>query len=161
MPRSDSPISCAWATSALPACWSHQNRLSFVERKNVIIEYRWANFRYERLSAMAADLAQRSVADNGPVGQSAAQARPRNSLISPASWRRSKAAISLVRRSMSTAGVRLWCDVMTQSGHSRNSSLVLPRTQVATSRRINLHLIDAPKRRLGLSWRRRPITRVL
>jgi hypothetical protein len=42
--------------------------LSFVEGKNVIIEYRWANFRYERLSAMAGDLAQRSVADNGPVG---------------------------------------------------------------------------------------------
>jgi hypothetical protein len=59
------------------------------------------------------------------------------------------------------------CPLLTQSGHSRNSSLttssllVLPRTQVATSRRINLHLIDAPKRRLGLSWRRRPITRVL
>jgi 3-oxoacyl-[acyl-carrier protein] reductase len=42
---------------------------------------------------------------------SAAQARPRNALISPASWCRSKAAISPVRRSMSMAGVRPLCNV--------------------------------------------------
>ena len=42
--------------------------------------------------------------------RSAAWARPRNSLISPASWHRSKAAISPARRSMSTAGGRPWCD---------------------------------------------------
>ena len=35
--------------------------MSFVEGQNVVIENRWANFRYERLSVMAADLAQRSL----------------------------------------------------------------------------------------------------
>lgn len=43
-------------------------QMSFVEGKNVVIEYRWANFRYERLSAMAADLAQRSVAVIAAIG---------------------------------------------------------------------------------------------
>ena len=42
--------------------------------------------------------------------RSAASARPRNSPISPASWRRSRAAISPARRSTSTAGARRWCD---------------------------------------------------
>src|SRR5215472_4381462 len=45
------------------------------------------------------------------------------------------------------------CLLLTQSGHSPNPSLTIPsrlispppRTQVATSRCINLHLIDAPK----------------
>jgi putative ABC transport system substrate-binding protein len=38
--------------------------MSFVEGKNVLIEYRWANFRYERLSAMAADPRQLSCLSN-------------------------------------------------------------------------------------------------
>jgi putative ABC transport system substrate-binding protein len=50
------------ATPILAAFRKGLSEMSFVEGKNVIIEYRWANFRYERLSAMAADLAQRSVA---------------------------------------------------------------------------------------------------
>ena len=52
------------ATPFLAAFRKGLGEMSFVEGKNVIIEYRWANFRYEQLSAMAADLAQRSVACN-------------------------------------------------------------------------------------------------
>ena len=42
--------------------------MSFAEGKNVIIEYRWANFRYEKLSAMATELAQRPVAVIAAIG---------------------------------------------------------------------------------------------
>jgi putative ABC transport system substrate-binding protein len=35
--------------------------IGYVERQNVIIEYRWAEFQYDRLPAMAADLVRRRV----------------------------------------------------------------------------------------------------
>ena len=43
--------------------WVHQGlrELGFVEGQNIISEYRWADFHYERLPALAADLVNRKV----------------------------------------------------------------------------------------------------
>jgi putative tryptophan/tyrosine transport system substrate-binding protein len=37
------------------------NEAGYVEKRNLVIEYRWANFQYERLPALAAELAKRPV----------------------------------------------------------------------------------------------------
>jgi ABC-type uncharacterized transport system substrate-binding protein len=37
------------------------NEAGYVEKQNLVVEYRWANFRYERLPALAAELATRPV----------------------------------------------------------------------------------------------------
>ena len=37
------------------------NEAGFVEKRNLLIEYRWADFRYERLPALAAELVARRV----------------------------------------------------------------------------------------------------
>ena len=37
------------------------NEAGYVEKQNLLIEYRWANFQYEKLPALAADLANRPV----------------------------------------------------------------------------------------------------
>jgi putative ABC transport system substrate-binding protein len=52
--------------------------IGYVERQNVIIEYRWAEFQYDRLPAMAADLVRRRVMVIAATGAETAPAlRPR------------------------------------------------------------------------------------
>ena len=75
--NSDSPGPLAQFVSAF-----HRglNQTGYVEGKNVIIEYRWARGRYDRLREMAADLVRRRVAVIVTTGASpsllAARARP-------------------------------------------------------------------------------------
>jgi len=56
---SQSPDTMAYV---FPSFWRGLGELGFVEGKNVAIEYRWAEDRYDRLPAMAAELVQDKVA---------------------------------------------------------------------------------------------------
>ena len=56
---SQSPDAMAYV---LPSFWRGLGELGFVEGKNVAIEYRWAEDRYDRLPAMAAELVHDKVA---------------------------------------------------------------------------------------------------
>jgi putative ABC transport system substrate-binding protein len=51
--------------------------IGYVEGQNVTIEYRWAEFQYERLSAMAADLVRRPVTAIAAIGGTPRHSRPR------------------------------------------------------------------------------------
>jgi putative tryptophan/tyrosine transport system substrate-binding protein len=50
------------STSVIAAFFQGLKEVGYVERQNVIIEYRWAEFQYDRLPTMAADLVHRKVA---------------------------------------------------------------------------------------------------
>src|ERR1700733_16100051 len=52
----------------LPWFWRGLGELGFTEGKNVRIEYRWAEDRYDRLPAMAAELARDNVTVIGASG---------------------------------------------------------------------------------------------
>jgi putative tryptophan/tyrosine transport system substrate-binding protein len=48
-------------TTTIAAVHRGLNEASYIEKQNLLIEYRWANFQYERLPALAAELAKRAV----------------------------------------------------------------------------------------------------
>jgi putative tryptophan/tyrosine transport system substrate-binding protein len=48
-------------TETIVALWKGSYEAGFVEKQNLLIEYRWANFQYERLPALAAQLVKRPV----------------------------------------------------------------------------------------------------
>jgi len=52
--------------------------MGYVERQNLLIEYRWADYQQERLAGLASDLVQRRVAAivtmGGPAGKDSGHA---------------------------------------------------------------------------------------
>src|SRR5215468_6347108 len=65
----------ASGTYASPEFHQGLNQVGYVEGRNVAIEYHWADGRYERLPALAADLVRRQVAviaaNTGPSARAA------------------------------------------------------------------------------------------
>jgi putative ABC transport system substrate-binding protein len=57
-----SSLSSLELTFVMPAFHQGLNEAGFVEGRNIAIDYRWAEGRYERLPALAADLVRRKVA---------------------------------------------------------------------------------------------------
>src|ERR1700747_629762 len=57
-----SSLSPSELTFVMPAFHQGLNAAGFVEGRNIVIEYRWAEGHYERLPALAADLVCRQVA---------------------------------------------------------------------------------------------------
>ena len=74
-----------WLNSGSPGAFGHVisafrqglGEIGYVEGQNVTIEYRWAEFQYERLSAMAADLVRRPVTAIAAIGGTPRHSRPR------------------------------------------------------------------------------------
>src|SRR6476661_9625670 len=56
------------AAALLPAFRQGLREIGYVEGQNVTIEYRWAEFQYERLAPMAADLVRHSVTAIAALG---------------------------------------------------------------------------------------------
>jgi ABC-type uncharacterized transport system substrate-binding protein len=56
------------ALTFLPAFRKGLGKIGFVEGQNVEIDYRWAEFQYERLPSMVSDLVQRQVSAIAAIG---------------------------------------------------------------------------------------------
>src|SRR6478752_8760662 len=58
-----SSLSPSELTFVMPAFHQGLNAAGFIDGRNIVIEYRWAEGHYERLPALAADLVSRQVAE--------------------------------------------------------------------------------------------------